>query len=48
MDLSIDPSPDLVIEVDITHTDLNKNALYAMLGVPEFWRYNGEILRFIN
>ncbi len=31
-----DPPPDLVIEVDITHTDINKNALYKDLGVPEF------------
>jgi Uma2 family endonuclease len=45
IDLSIDPAPDLVIEVDITHTDVNKNALYATLGVPEFWRYNGKILK---
>jgi len=45
VDLSIDPPPDLVVEVDITHTDINKNALYAALGVPEFWRYNGKILK---
>jgi hypothetical protein len=28
--------------VDITHTDIQKNALYAGLGVPEFWRFNGR------
>ncbi|MDA0672557.1 MAG: Uma2 family endonuclease [Cyanobacteria bacterium] len=38
VDLSVDPAPDLVVEVDITHTDIHKNALYAGLGVPEFWR----------
>jgi Uma2 family endonuclease len=38
-----DPAPDLVIEVDITHTDIKKVALYASLGVPEFWRYNGQL-----
>ncbi len=37
-----DPPPDLVVEVDITHTDINKNRLYASMGVPEFWRYNGR------
>ncbi len=42
VDLSIDPPPDLVVEVDITHTDINKNGLYASLGVPEFWRFNGQ------
>ncbi|MEA5550335.1 Uma2 family endonuclease [Anabaena cylindrica UHCC 0172] len=45
VDLNIDPPPDLVVEVDITHTDINKNLLYAELGVPEFWRYNGKILQ---
>lgn len=42
VNLDIDPPPDLVVEVDITHTDLNKNTLYASLGVPEFWRFNGR------
>jgi Uma2 family endonuclease len=42
VDLNVDPAPDLVVEVDITHTDINKNALYASLGVPEFWRLNGN------
>jgi Uma2 family endonuclease len=42
VDLNVDPSPDLVVEIDITHTDLNKNELYATLGVPEFWRFNGR------
>lgn len=42
VDLAQDPPPDLVVEVDITHTDLDKNRLYAALGVPEFWRYDGQ------
>ncbi len=45
VDLTVDPPPDLVVEVDITHTDIDKNALYADLGVPEFWRYNGNTLK---
>lgn len=40
-----DPPPDLVVEVDITHTDINKNRFYASIGVPEFWRFNGQMLR---
>ncbi|MGF1600950.1 MAG: Uma2 family endonuclease [Chloroflexi bacterium AL-N5] len=44
VDLEQDPPPDLVVEVDITHTDIDKNALYAKLGVPEFWRFNGRTL----
>jgi Uma2 family endonuclease len=37
-----DPPPDLVVEVDITHTAIDKLTLYAALGVPEFWRFNGK------
>ncbi|MEO0351565.1 MAG: Uma2 family endonuclease [Cyanobacteria bacterium P01_A01_bin.15] len=42
VDLAVDPPPDLVVEVDINHTDIDKNALYAAMGVPEFWRFNGN------
>ena len=45
IDLKQDPPPDLVVEVDITHTDINKLALYASMGVSEFWRYNGQVWR---
>lgn len=45
VDLDQDPPPDLVVEVDITHTDINKLALYAAMNVPEFWRYDGEVWR---
>jgi hypothetical protein len=33
----------LVVEVDITHTDVDQNRLYASMGVPEFWRFNGQV-----
>jgi Uma2 family endonuclease len=42
VDLSMDPPPDLIVEIDITNTDIDKNKLYASMGVPEFWRFNGE------
>lgn len=30
-------------DVDITHTDIDRLQLYAAdMGIPEFWRYNGE------
>jgi Uma2 family endonuclease len=48
VDLAQDPPPDLVLEVDITHTDIDKAALYANMGVPEFWRYDGQQLRFFQ
>ncbi|ASC71300.1 hypothetical protein XM38_022520 [Halomicronema hongdechloris C2206] len=45
VDLSRDPPPDLVVEVDITHTDVAKNQFYASLEIPEFWRFNGKVWR---
>jgi Uma2 family endonuclease len=48
VDFSQDPPPDLVVEVDITHTDIDKDRFYADLGVPEFWRFNGKVLRILR
>lgn len=45
VNLDNDPPPDLVVEIDITHTDIDKLRLYASIGIPEFWRYNGQIWR---
>ena len=41
IDLDADPPPDLVIEIDITSPSLDKHPIYARLGVPEVWRYDG-------
>ena len=37
LDLSIDPPPDLAIEVDVTSK--TQVSAYEALGVPEIWRY---------
>ena len=42
VDLTLEPAPDLAIEVDITHNPLDRMALYARLGVKEVWRYTGQ------
>ena len=34
--------PDLVVEVEVTHHDVNKPRRYAELGVREMWRVDGE------
>jgi len=44
LDFSSDPPPDIVIEVDLQHDSLSKFAIYAALGVPEIWRYDGQSL----
>ena len=35
LDLSMDPPPNLVIEIDITSSSIEKLPIYALLGVPE-------------
>jgi Uma2 family endonuclease len=46
IDLETDPPPDLAIEIDVSHPSLDKLAIYAGLGVPEVWRYNGARVEF--
>jgi Uma2 family endonuclease len=41
-DLTIDPPPDLAIEIDITSASLPRLPIYGALGVPEVWRFDGE------
>ena len=43
----MDPPPDLVLEVDITHPSLDKLSIFAAVGVPEVWRYDGERVRML-
>ena len=43
LDLTVDPPPDLVIEIDITSRTQLDN--YQILGVPELWRYAGGELQ---
>ena len=45
IDMSQDPPPDLVVEIDITSRSQSSLQVYAGLGVPEVWIYNGSRLR---
>ncbi|MBD2165316.1 Uma2 family endonuclease [Calothrix membranacea FACHB-236] len=42
INLDQDPPPDLVIEIDITSSSTNRFEVYADMGVPEIWRYDGD------
>jgi Uma2 family endonuclease len=42
IDLSTDPPPDVIVEIDVTHGSQHKLAFYAALGVPEIWRYDEQ------
>jgi Uma2 family endonuclease len=39
VDLAVDPPPDLIIEVEVTHPALPRFPIYEAFGVPEVWRY---------
>jgi Uma2 family endonuclease len=41
-----DPPPDLVIEVEVSRSVLDRMGIYAALKVPEVWRWDGQQLRF--
>ena len=46
IDFSIDPPPDVVAEIDWRHDSFYKFPIYAALGVPEIWRYDGTRATF--
>src|SRR4051812_48635155 len=46
IDLRRDPPPDLVIEVDVTSSSLDRMGIYAALGIAEVWRLDGDVLTF--
>lgn len=44
-DLTKDPPPDLVLEIDVTHKSLDRFPIYARLGVLEIWRYEKGLIK---
>jgi Uma2 family endonuclease len=44
IDLRRDPPPDLVVEIDISPRAVDREAIYAAMGVPEVWRFDGTTL----
>jgi Uma2 family endonuclease len=45
LDLTVDPSPDLAIEIDLTNR--THPEIYQALGVPELWRYERNKLQIL-
>lgn len=48
LELSVDPPPDLVLEIDVTHKTAYKFSVYAAFGVPEVWRLNRGKIEFLK
>lgn len=47
IDLRSDPPPDLLLEIEITRSFVDRLAIAARLGVPEVWRYDGQTIRIM-
>jgi len=45
LDFEKDPPPDVAVEVDVTRHSISKFGIYAGLGVPEVWIYDGKELK---
>jgi len=48
LDLSVDPAPDIAVEVDISRDSTSKLNSYVNLGVPELWLCNENGARFFH
>jgi Uma2 family endonuclease len=48
LNLTVDPPPDLVIEVDITHFSFDKLELYAEYNVPEVWHFTDNRVEILQ
>lgn len=44
LDFETDPPPDIAVEIDVHHDSRSKFPIYAALGVPEIWRYDGKAM----
>ena len=47
LDLDVDPVPDLAIEVEVTRSLVDRIGIYAALGIPELWRFDGRALQVL-
>ncbi|AMV37284.1 Uma2 family endonuclease [Planctomyces sp. SH-PL62] len=48
IDLGVDPPPDLAVEIDVTSDSTLRMDVYAGLGIPEVWRFDGERLDILR
>ena len=48
LDLTIDPPPALAIEVDISHSSLDRLPIFAAIGIPEIWQLTIDSLLFLH
>jgi len=46
LDFEVDPAPDLVVEVELTNSAIDKLELFADMEVREVWRHDGKSVQF--
>ena len=46
LDFEVDPAPDLVVEVELTSSAIEKMELFAAMQVREVWRHDGTSVQF--
>lgn len=46
LDFEVDPAPDLVVEVELTSSAIDKLELFAAMNVREVWRHDGRAVQF--
>ena len=42
VDLTVDPPPDLILEMEMSRSARDKLPLFASMGIPEVWRCDGQ------
>jgi Uma2 family endonuclease len=47
-DPMVDPPPELLIEIDISHPSLNKLPLFASFGIAEVWLWDGKQIHILK
>jgi Uma2 family endonuclease len=47
LDFTVDPPPDLCIEIEVSRTVVDRLGIYAALGVPEVWRFDGRAIEVL-
>ncbi|WP_354635499.1 Uma2 family endonuclease [Planktothricoides raciborskii] len=48
IDLTTDPPPDLVIEIYVSSSSVDREGIYAAMGVPEIWRCDRGVVKFLQ
>jgi Uma2 family endonuclease len=48
IDLKVDPPPDVVVEIEVSHAVLRKLSIFAAAGVPEVWLYRNDGIEILG